>query len=171
MRRIRSLSAQTPAIVVSLLALVFSLGGGAYASTQLAAAHPRAASHAAANAAPAPNITNVTWTALSLVNGWASSNGTYGTGNPEVSIQSGIVYLAGSLNQATAGSFTFATLPTAYRPTHNLYITVYTYGDTSGTLFIGSNGTMEAYSSGTCNTGDTAHCYTSLASVSYPVNS
>jgi hypothetical protein len=45
------------------------------------------------------------------------------------------------------------------------------YNDTSGTLYIGHDGTMEAFSSGTCGSGDTAQCYTSLAGVSYPVNS
>lgn len=76
------------------------------------------------------------------------------------------MYLSGSLH--TAGtSETFARLPRAARPAHNLYITVYTFGDTSGTLYIGRNGIMDAYSS----TPSEADDYTSLAAVSYPVNS
>ena len=59
----------------------------------------------------------------------------------------------------------------AYRPDHNVYLTVYTNGDTSGTLYIGKTGVMEAYSAGTCGPGNTAQCFTSLAGVSYPKNS
>jgi hypothetical protein len=159
MGRFRSLFAQSPAIVISVLAVALSLGGGAYASTHLSGSN-------------SPTITSgVSWTSLSLINGWASENGTYGTGNPKVAEQSNIVYLSGSLAQATPGSDEFAVLPSSFRPTHNLYITVYTNGDTSGTLYIGSNGEMEAYSSGSCGSGDTAECFTSLATVSFPINS
>jgi hypothetical protein len=113
----------------------------------------------------------VSWTSLSLLNGWASDNATYATGNPKVAIQSNIVYLSGSLHQPTPGSEQFATLPSQFRPAHNMYITVYTNGGTSGTLYIETNGTMEAYSSDSCGSGQTAQCFTSLATVSYPVNS
>ncbi len=115
--------------------------------------------------------TGVSWTSLSLINGWASENGTYQTGNPKVAEQSGIVYLSGSLAQATPGSETFAILPSSFQSAHNMYITVYTNGDTSGTLYIGHDGTMEAYSSASCGSGVSAQCFTSLATVSYPVSS
>jgi len=49
--------------------------------------------------------------------------------------------------------------------------TVYTNGGTSGTLYIGHDGTMEAFSSASCGSGNAAQCYTSLATVSYPINS
>jgi hypothetical protein len=166
MRRTRALAAQAPAIVLSVLAIALSLGGGAYASTQLAAGHPAAASQASAGSAAA-----VSWHPLSLRNGWRSANSLYSSGNPTVSIRSGIVYLSGSLYQPSPGSETFAILPRTYRPVHNMWITVYTYGDTSGTLYIGKNGTMDSYSSGACGTLSTSECYTSLAAVSYPVNS
>ena len=162
MGRIRSLAAQTPAIAISVLAVALSLGGGAYAATQ-AAGHSEA-SHTAITS-------GVSWNSLSLVNGWSSENATYGTGNPKVAIQNNVVYLSGSLHQVTLGSDTFAFLPTQFRPTHNLYITVYTNGDTVGTVYIASNGTMEAYAPGACGSGNTAQCYTSLAGVSYPINS
>ena len=163
MGRFRSLFAQSPAIVISIVAVALSLGGGAYASTHLSTGNSPAASGTL--------TTGVSWTSLSLINGWASENGTYGTGNPKVAEQSNIVYLSGSLGQATPGSETFATLPSSFRPAHNLYITVYTNGDTSGTLYIGHDGTMEAYSSGSCGSEITAQCFTSLATVSFPVNS
>jgi hypothetical protein len=133
MGRIRSIAAQSPAIVISVLALALSLGGGAYATTQLAG-HSQS-----------PSVTSgVSWTSLALLNGWHSENFADASGNPKVALQSNIIYLSGSLGQATPGNEVFAVLPTAFRPTHNMWITVYTYNDTSGTLYIGHDGTMEA---------------------------
>ncbi len=163
MGRIRSIAAQTPAIVISIVAVALSLGGGAYAST-LAAGHSQGASHAALTS-------GVSWNSINLINGWASDNATYASGNPKVAIQSNVVYLSGSLHQSTPASDEFAVLPSAFRPTHNMWITVYTNGDTSGTLYIDKDGVMEAFSSAGCGSGDTAQCYTSLAGVSYPINS
>jgi len=164
MGRFRSLIAQSPAIVISLLAVVLSVGGGAYASTQLSAANSPAASQTA--------IAGVSWTSLSLINGWVSENGTFQSGNPKVAQQNGIVYLSGSLAQPSGTNDEFAVLPSADRPTHNMWITVYTNGDSSGTLYIGHDGTMEAFSATSCNgSQSTAQCFTSLATVSFPVNS
>ena len=160
MSRTTSLAKQAPAIIIALAALMISLGGGAYAAT-------RSASHTQ-NATIVPRVT---WKGITLVNGWASSQSIYATGNPRVSVQSGIVYLSGSMHQSTPGSAIFATLPTAYRPAHNMYITVYTNGGTSGTLYIGHDGTAEAFSSASCGSGNAAQCFTSLAAVSYPTNS
>jgi len=163
----RALVAQTPALVISVMALALSAGGVAYASTQITGGRSHGVIHATTG-----SVTNtVAFQTLTLINGWASEQGTYGTGNPRVGIQDGVVYLSGSLAQATPGSDSFATLPTAYRPSHNLYLTVYTNGDTSGTLYIDKSGEMEAYALGTCGPGNTAQCYTSLAGVSYPKNS
>jgi hypothetical protein len=164
MGRFRSLIAQSPAIVISILAVVLSAGGGAYASTQLSAANSAAASHTV--------TAGVSWTSLSLINGWVSENGAFQSGNPKVAEQSNIVYLSGSLAQPTPGSSQFATLPSSFRPSHNMWITVYTIDGTSGTLYIGHDGTMEATSGGSCGSGQTdAECFTSLATVSYPINS
>jgi hypothetical protein len=173
MGRLRSLITQSPAIVISVVAVALSLGGGAYASTHHGPASnfpPVRVSNSPASA-QAPTAAGVTWTSLSLINGWATENGTYGTGNPKVSLQGGIVYLSGSLAQSTPGSATFAILPSAFRPAHNMYITVYTNSSTTGTLFIAHSGVMEAYSSTSCGSGDTAQCFTSLATVSFPINS
>ena len=163
MRRFRTLISQSPAIVISILALALSAGGGAYASTHLSAASTPAAGQAVA--------TGVSWTSLSLINGWVSENGTFQSGNPKVAQQNGIVYLSGSLAQPGGGNSEFAVLPSADRPTHNMWITVYTEGDTSGTLFIAASGVMQAFSATSCASVNTAQCFTSLATVSYPVNS
>jgi hypothetical protein len=141
-----------PAIVIALVALMISLGGGAYAASRLTSSA-------------------ITWHSLTLINGWASEQSVYGTGDPRVSIQNGVVYLSGSLAQSTPGSAEFGVLPLADRPAHNLYITVYTNGSTTGTLYITSTGIMEAYSGTSCGTGNTAQCFTSLATVSFPKSS
>jgi hypothetical protein len=150
---------QTPALVIAVLALAFSLGGAAYASTQLGSTRD-----SSTNSNP--------FQPLTLVNGWVSEAGVYNTGMPGVSVSGGVVYLRGSLAQPTPGSAVFATLPVGDRPAHNLYITVYTNNDTSGTLYIERDGTMEAYSSSVCSgTINSAQCFTSLASVSFPTTS
>ena len=178
MRRFRSFITKTPALVISILA-VLSLGGGAYASTLAAGS-----GHGASHHGNAPAVTHVvksgtnaaassevTFSNLSLINGWQSENAVFQTGNPKVGIQNGIVYLKGSLAQPTPGSAIFASLPSRYRPTNNLYITVYTNGGTQGSLYIGHDGTMEAFSNTSCGSESTAQCFTSLATVSFPVNS
>ena len=178
MRRFRSFIKRTPVLVISMLAVALSLGGGAYASALATghghAGHPgnapavthvvKAGTHAAASS-------EVTFSNLTLINGWQSENAVYQTGNPKVGIQNGIVYLKGSLAQPTPGSAIFANLPSRYRPTNNMYITVYTNGGTQGSLYIGHDGTMEAFSGTGCGSGTTAQCFTSLATVSWPVNS
>jgi hypothetical protein len=179
MGRFRSLISQSPAIVISVLAATLSLGGGAFASTHLVAGpsqgpiHTLQAAHSqgAARNAPSSLTAGVSWNSLVLQNAWVSSNSSFASGNPKVALQGNIVYLSGSMHQTTPGSAVFAFLPSTFRPTHNMWITVYTFGGTSGTLYIGKDGTMEAFSSSTCGSDNSAQCYTSLASVSYPINS
>jgi hypothetical protein len=182
MRRIRSLAAHTPALAISVLAVALSLGGGAYASTHnhmtpgpsqgpihtLQVAHSQGTVHNTAS-----NLTaGVSWNTVVLQNGWVSSNASFASGNPKVALQSNVVYLSGSLHQSSGTSPVFAFLPSTFRPAHNMWITVYTYGGTSGTLFIGKDGTMEAFSSSSCSASqNSAQCFTSLATVSYPINS
>ncbi len=153
----RSWVLQTPALVIATLALVLSLGGAAYASSQLG------------GGASLPNT--VSFQKLTLVNGWVSENSTFGSGAPSAGVSNGVVYLSGSLAQPAPGVDGFATLPSADRPVHNLYITVYTNDGITGTLFIGTDGTMEAFSGTSCGSGNTAQCFTSLATVSFPKNS
>ena len=151
------LIAQTPALIVATIALALSAGGAAYASAQLSTG---------------PHVTNtVTFHKLTLINGWASKNSTYSSGDPSVAIANGVVYLSGSMAQKIPGSAQFAILPAAYRPAHNMWVTVYTFGGNSGSLYIGHTGILQAYSQGACGPGSFAQCFTSLASVSFPKNS
>jgi hypothetical protein len=162
MRFARSLAKQSPSIVISTLALMFSLGGGAYAATQLTGQHPTAD-----RAKAPPACTSVKFHALKLANGWKSAQSLYDSGNPSYGICNGIVYLAGSLVQPKPGSDIVGTLPRGYRPAHNLWIAVYTFQDSVGTIFIDNNGQMRAFSPTTSD----AESYTSLAAVSFPLGS
>jgi hypothetical protein len=103
---------------------------------------------------------------LPLHNGWHSEQGVYGTGDPAYQVSAGVVYLSGSL--ATAGTNSLITvLPVAARPAHNLYIKAYTFDSSVGTVLIQANGSIFAYSP---NPPD-ARAFTSLATISYPLNS
>ena len=179
MGRFRSLISQSPAIVISVLAATLSLGGGAFASTHLVAGPSQgpihtlrvAHSQGAAHNAPSSLTAGVSWNTIVLQNGWVSSNSSFASGNPKVALQSNVVYLSGSLHQSSGSSPVFGFLPSTFRPTHNMWITVYTFAGTSGTLFIGQDGTMELFSSSSCGSLNSAQCYSSLATVSYPINS
>ena len=152
MSRLRSIMAQSPAIVISVVALVFALGSGAsYAAVRSAGASPQKAAR-------------VTFHTLKLLHGWRSSQSEYNSGSPSYGQQNGVVYLSGSLHRSGTKAGDFAVLPKGSRPRHNLWITVYTLDGTSGTLQIDANGQM--YAGGTSATG-----YLSLAAVSFPVNS
>jgi hypothetical protein len=150
MSRLRSIVAQSPAIVISCLALVFALGSGAsYAAVRTASAQPSA---------------RVTFHTLTLLHGWKSSQHQYDSGNPAYAERDGIVYLSGSLHTTSGSGFPFAVLPKGNRPSHYLWLTIYTLDGTSGTLEIQPNGSM--YVSGGSATG-----YASLAGVSFALGS
>lgn len=180
MRRFRSLATRIPILIISMLAVALSIGGGAYASVQAAAGGPGAniprnlpaltpAHHSAGSQAATSTV--VSFHGLSLVNGWQSENANDGTGNPRVGLLNGVVYLKGSLAQLTPGSSLFALLPSAYRPVDTLLISVWTSGGTPGTLEITADGRMFLSSNAACGSGNTAQCFTSLATISYPIGS
>jgi len=99
--------------------------------------------------------------ALSLENGWQSSQSTYDTGNPSYVVGDGVVYLSGSMHTAGTSRLAFV-LPKAARPATGMYISVYTFDGTTGWLHIQSTG--QVYANG-LDAGD----YTNLASIAFPV--
>ena len=62
---------------------------------------------------PAASITGLK---LALVNGWQSSQGAWGTGDPSYAIRGGVVYLSGALHRPSGSEGIFARLPRAARP-------------------------------------------------------
>lgn len=99
-----------------------------------------------------------------LENGWASADPTYGTGDPAAAIDSeGIVHLSGSLEDGTAGDTAFV-LPKADRPPSDTWIETYTFGGTTGFVFINPAGDVVP-------DGSNAGSYTSLAGITFRAKS
>ena len=109
MNRFRALVSQSPAIIISLIALTFSLGGGVgYAAT-------------VAQGSPAIKIT---WHALSLRNKWTAEPKGSTVGRPAYTVSNGVVYLTGvatRANQSLPIPSVIGVLPVGARPAHNLW--------------------------------------------------
>jgi hypothetical protein len=159
MKSLAFLPLRSARLILPGAALLAVLGGTAAA----APGHPAPAHAAPARPGRAPRLAGLTWHKLTLQNGWESaSTSTLVTGVPAWATQNGVVYLRGAVKQPNAqANPTFATLPTAARPAHTLYIQVYTESDTPGILYINSTGAMEAYDGN-------AYTFASLSAVSYP---
>ena len=158
MARTRSLLAKLLAILglVLAFALTFWLGSGPAVAASHVDRHPAGITMPKAPA-------GVTFQPLTLVNGWASAQAPYRpTGDPSVGFSNGVVYLSGSLYQASGTNNLFATLPSAYWPGRELSMPVYTLGDTEGSLIIHPDGVMVL-------SGDSTTGFTSLAGVSFPL--
>jgi hypothetical protein len=142
-------------------------GRGVIASAALASLALAMAGTLAASAPASASVTpDCWWDQLTLMNGWQSDQGSYGTGDPMYCVTSdGMVHLSGSLTQPSAGSIEFAVLPAWARPASNLYLSVYTFAGTVGSLEIRTDGEMLAFN-GQSN-GDVAD-FTSLAGISFP---
>jgi hypothetical protein len=168
MRWIRSLGRQSPALVISITALVFSLGGGAYAAAQLDAKHIATGtiqrSRLVDRSIGPATAAGLTWHNLPLTNGWVSAPGNFDTGSARYAISGGVVYLKGAIFRVSGTSPTFALLPLNARPAHDLYTVVFTDLNTEGSLYILDNGLMVA-------NGANAPTFCSLATVSYPLSS
>ncbi len=153
MRRLRSSTAQSPAIVISIIALVFSLGSGTYAATTLNGRQIGPANPAATSA------TQLRWHRLHLMNGWMPPPSILNEGHPAYAVSGGIVYLRGVMSSGT--SPLFAHLPPGARPKHNLATLVDTFNGVPGALIIDANGEMDVF-------GGNATTFASLAAVSFP---
>jgi len=150
MRNIRSVAAQSPAVVISLLALFFALGSGAgYAATAVAG--------------PA----KITFHALHLVHKWQAGAPTITDGEPAYGTSgNGIVYLSGWLSRSTpptGASGTFAILPKGLRPTHQEDVTLTTVSDTTAVAQITPDGGIFVF-------GPNAPQFTSLDGLSFAIN-
>jgi hypothetical protein len=143
-----------PAAALAAAVLVVTLGGGAALA---APATSRAPARGAA-------LAGVSWHKLTLLHGWKSSrSASYDVASPEYALQNGIVYLDGTLHQASGGKHEFARLPKAARPSADVFLTVLsgTPAAVAASLEIKPDGDMSI-------TGSAARALTSLAAVSFP---
>jgi hypothetical protein len=99
-------------------------------------------------------------TPLALQNGW--TGGPFGTAQPAVGIDTGIVTFKGAIS---GGSSSVAfTLPAQFRPTVNVYVPVDMCNATKGRLIITPNGVTSVQAE---TSFSNAQCFTSLAGVSF----
>ena len=102
------------------------------------------------------------WLDISPINGWGSANPYYSTGIPRICLDNGFVYMGGALVQSNGYTNPqFATLPPGWRPTTNVYLTVYTRDGIPGTLTIYANGQIFA-------AGGNARDLVSFSGISFP---
>jgi hypothetical protein len=140
MRQVRSLVKQWPALAISITALTFSLAGGATA----------AQGHLGVT-----TTTRVTWHTLKLVNSWSNAGGptirstSFGTNG------TGVVYIAGMIENAKPHGSVFAVLPRGNRPAHTVNMLIANAFTISGPgiadLIIQPNGDMSLEPFGTGN--------------------
>jgi hypothetical protein len=145
MGRFRSTMRQSPAIIISLIALTFSLGGGiGYAASVTTAKTP---------------ATKITWHRLGLINKWHEVFVTNGA--PSYAISNGIVYLYGAMQGGTTNEF--AVLPKAARPKNTLYIAVYNDDNSGGSAWLDVTPRGQMFINGPDDT-----ILSSIAGVSFP---
>jgi hypothetical protein len=96
------------------------------------------------------------FTALTLINGWANYGG--GTSNAAVQKVNGIVRFKGAIATGGTNSTAF-TLPAAFRPPTNVYVSVDLCNATKGRLFITHAGAVTVQAE---TTFTNAQCFTSL---------
>jgi hypothetical protein len=142
MSRLRSLISQSPAIVISVIALAVSAAGGATAAT-------------AVSQQPAARVT---WHNLKLLNGW--QYGGFGSFHASYYVDaSHVIHLRGSARAGTSGLAVFR-LPRSIRPSHALSLVIYTDGGPAS-MNIASNGNATTF-------GGNVLDFTSFDGVSFP---
>lgn len=144
MRSIRSMISQSPAIAISLAALVFAVGGGAgYASTTISS-----------------GPTTVTMHSLPLGKNW---HGTLRYG-----INDGVVYLDGNASKSTGSYTCMTTLPKAARPASSQIDITVNLGDAIGTIQVLHTGEVCPFGP---PPGGAEFSFVSLAGISFPTTS
>ena len=119
----------------------------------------------AAGAQAATTMPGITFTKLTLINGW----GTYsGSASPAVADISGIVHFKGAISASSGDTNLVAfVLPPGFRPAKNVVVPVDMCNANSGELAIAPNGVTQVISQGATST---ATCFTSLDGASFALS-
>jgi hypothetical protein len=162
MEALKSLSLRSARTLVPAVTVLALAGGTAAAAAPATTDHQAASAMSRGSGQPASAA--FTWHPLTLLDGWQSASAKLlVTGKPAWALHNGVIYFRGAIKQPATGNAKFAKLPKFARPTHNLYMQVYTNSDVPGIFYVGADGTLEAYDGN-------AVLFTSLAAVSYPTS-
>ncbi|MBV9648473.1 MAG: hypothetical protein JO043_13480 [Candidatus Eremiobacteraeota bacterium] len=101
---------------------------------------------------------NITFTTLTLLNGW--TGGPFGTSVPAVAKSKGLVYFRGAMSTTGSNAVAFV-LPSGFRPSAAVYLSVDMCDASYGRLFIDTTGTATVQTA----TFSNAQCFTSLDGV------
>jgi len=153
----------SPALVISMVALVLVLGGTAVAASTtvhadrkadiklikklaptLSVKHAKTAGDAAKLGGALPSTyahaTPLSWIAPTLSNSWTAAGGFVAPGYAKD--QFGIVHLQGSVLHSGATNVTILTLPVGFRPSGDVDLAAGVYGPAVGVVKIESDGTV-----------------------------
>jgi hypothetical protein len=110
----------------------------------------------------AASVTKIRFTNAKLQNGWKYGGG--GSAQPGYAIDPlGVVRLRGGLFDGTSGTTAFV-LPKALRPSHPIWLPIYTSGFTAGSLSVSPNGEVTP-------SGDAVAGYASLDGINFTAGS
>ncbi len=162
----RSLRWGPPAFVISVAALVMSLGGTGYALTQASDSH--AGHQSAASRAGYTSATGIAllpaWHPLTLTGGW--TYGGFDSYHAAYYKDSGnVVHLRGSAKSGNTQAAVFR-LPRSARPSHILWLPVYAFQGSAGGLEILPNGQAFLFDN---NSGINVTGYSSFDGITFRV--
>jgi len=119
----------------------------------------------AAGAQAATTMPSITFTKLTLINGWGAYSG---SASPAVSDISGIVHFKGAISASSGDTNLVAfVLPPGFRPAKNVVVPVDMCNATSGELAIAPTGVTQVISQGATSN---ATCFTSLDGASFALS-
>jgi hypothetical protein len=153
--------------LIKKLAPSLSVKHAKTAATADSATNATNATHAtnADHATTADSVAALTWTNLTLKNGWVGN--CFGGGIPQVAKSSeGIVYFRGTMCTSGTNGNAFA-LPTGFVPTNAVWLTTDECNATTGRVDIGTGGEANIEGDPSTTYAGSAGCFTSLAGVEF----
>ncbi len=137
----------SPSLIVSLLALLIAMTGTAVAVTQngdsLVSQRSLSGNRLRLNTVTDKEVANLEWHNLNLINGWTNYNAPQRPPAWALDAQ-GILHLRGAIWQLNGKSSNFARLPSAVRPSVDVYLATDMNNVANGRISISPDGHMYA---------------------------